>query len=83
MSGKPEEPPMSRAVHVFVVLRLDAFLRGVSEPVDTVTATKAFFSQELAEEEAQRLNHLRPDDHSRYFVRLARLQASPRDIRAR
>jgi len=62
--------------HIFVVLRFDDY---VQDPIQAITGTKAFESQELADAEAARLNELNADKRARYFVRLARLQAGSSD----
>jgi hypothetical protein len=57
--------------HIFVILRRDAF---VDDPLDAITGTKGYHTQEAAEAEADRLNAMNTDMDARYFVRLVRLQ---------
>lgn len=74
MSADGVKPGRGR--HVFVVLRRDDF---IDDPVDVITGTKAFGSQEHAQAEADRLNLVNRDKGARYFVRMARLQEAESD----
>jgi hypothetical protein len=60
-----------RGRHIFVLLRHDEF---VDDPIESITGTKAYDSEERAQSEADRLNAINGDKRARYFVRLARLQ---------
>lgn len=59
--------------HIYVILRDDRFA-GAETPISVrVTGTKAYLNQADAEKECARLQSLRPDVDSLYFVVLARL----------
>ena len=70
----PQWTPPARGTHIFVVLRRDDY---VDDPLDAVTATKAFPSLEAAQAEADRLNDLNAAKGARYFVRIARQPSEP------
>ena len=59
----------------FAVVRYDAYLESVApEPENLVTVKEVFLTSAEAEAEAERLNALRPDAGSRYFVCFTRLR---------
>jgi hypothetical protein len=60
-----------RGHHIFVVLRRDDY---IADPIEAVTATKAYLSLREANAEVDRLNRLNADKNCLYFVLVARLQ---------
>jgi hypothetical protein len=61
---------------VFVVLRVDELGDAPIPDRPDVVATKAFWSQEEADAEAQRLNLINAGKGSEYVVRVARIESA-------
>ena len=66
--------PNSKYDHVFAVVRVDMF-HGLEVPAESlVVVKKVVWTQEVAEAEVARLNHLNQDKGCVYFWQITRLE---------
>lgn len=68
--------PNKEAIHVFAIIRIDAF-QPPDVPLESkITVKKVVWTQEIAEQEVERLNKLNTAKGALYFWQITRLEKS-------
>jgi hypothetical protein len=68
------DQPLSRFLHLYAIVRFDFPLHS-QNPTNNIPVVKVFSSQEAADQEASRLNHINADKSCKYEVQITRFIA--------